>query len=74
MRVGGDSKGWETHVTVALWVFVRRTACLVGGHSQLLPPPCKATSTKHPRPHKQEASMDTNQKQDGLALVVLVVL
>ena len=35
-----EGKGWETHVTVALRVFVRRTACLVRleGHSQLLPP------------------------------------
>lgn len=54
--------GWETHVTVALWVFVIGTACLVGlrGHSQLLgriaamqpewiPP-------EQPWPHKQDAS------------------
>lgn len=50
MRVGGDSKGWETHVTVALRVFVRRTACLVGGHSQLLPvPPKQQAPSTHGR-------------------------
>lgn len=48
MGVGGDSQGWETHVTVALRVFVRRTACLVrlGGYSQLL----SCSATMHPDP------------------------
>lgn len=61
--VGGvDSQGWETHVTVALRVFVIGTACLVRlrGHSQLLgcstvmrPEPI---SLEQPWPHKQDAS------------------
>lgn len=59
----GDLQEWETHVTVTLWVFVWRTACLVRmrGHSQLLdcstmmwPEPILP---KQPRPHKQDASM-----------------
>lgn len=59
---GVDSQGWETHVTVALRVFVIGTACLVRlrGHSQLLgcstvmrPEPI---SLEQPWPHKQDAS------------------
>lgn len=59
---GIDSQGWETHVTVALRVFVIGTACLVRlrGHSQLLgcstvmqPEPIPP---EQPRPHKQDAS------------------
>lgn len=59
----GDLQGWETHVTVALRVFVRGMACLVRlrGHSQLLgcstvmrPEPIPP---EQPWPHKQDASM-----------------
>lgn len=60
--VGLNTQGWETHVTVALWVFVIGTACLVRprGHSQLLgcssvmwPEPIPP---EQPWPHKQDAS------------------
>lgn len=59
---GFDLQEWETHVTVALRVFVIGTACLVRlrGHSQLLgcstemqPDPIP---TEQPWSHKQDAS------------------
>lgn len=54
--VGGDSQGRETHVAVALRLFVRGTACLVRERGAI--PSCWAAATHtHARTHTMKTKI-----------------